>query len=156
MTAVEWIGKNRNYYLPNGGQVFEYVINESFDVFVTRMSKLTEYGNHLTLVAICEKLGIVAHVLENGKVSTIRPISMDYAPEDSCQTFILLKYYPSYQHYDVILPIFWEDDSLNSTSDPLHPHCVNDEGILVYPGQPCHEPFLLTHFFMLTQMRMMT
>jgi len=98
MEAINWLLKNRNWKLPNGATISDFAHDQSWDQFCSELSRPGIWGNHLTLVAVCEHYGtpitVISSIEGESYLIHIEPTST----KSNSNKRILLSHYAEY-HY---------------------------------------------------------
>jgi len=64
-TIVEWLKKNKDFQLPNGATLNQFVNNNNWDDYCAEMAKLGNWGDHLTLLAAAEIYGMKISIISS-------------------------------------------------------------------------------------------
>jgi len=98
MEAINWLLKNRNWKLPNGARISDFAHDQSWDEFCSELSRTGIWGNHLTLVAVCEHYGtpitVISSIEGGSYMINIEPT----VAKSKTNNRILLSHYAEY-HY---------------------------------------------------------
>jgi len=63
--AINWLLNNRNWKLSNGACISDFAHDQCWDEFCNELARNGIWGNHLTLVAVCEHYGIPIKVISS-------------------------------------------------------------------------------------------
>jgi len=101
--VVEWLRENGDFRLNEEDPdttLFHYLDGDaSWDSYVDRMSQVTQYGDHLTLIAIAECFSCCISVV----TSDVDGVNYHTRPRDTTPIdTIYLAHYPLAQHYNLL------------------------------------------------------
>ncbi|KAF2074072.1 hypothetical protein CYY_004601 [Polysphondylium violaceum] len=69
-TIVDWLRKNKDFQLPNGATLNQFVMSNNWDDYCDEMAKLGNWGDHLTLLAAAEIYGMKISIISSVESSS--------------------------------------------------------------------------------------
>ncbi|EGC28914.1 hypothetical protein DICPUDRAFT_85026 [Dictyostelium purpureum] len=99
---VDWLRKNKGFYLPNGETLSDFVTTNSWEEYCDSMSKNGTWGDHLTLVAAAEIYKINISIVSS--VESQSSSFIEITPSIKCENGILLSHFAEF-HYGSLCPL---------------------------------------------------
>ena len=87
--AVEWLSKNRDWDVGNGCPLYLFVATGDFDEYLAEMSRSGKWGDHLTLIALSELLGVKITIISSVEGDSFITEIVPKSANEKTQTLLL-------------------------------------------------------------------
>ncbi|EAL65031.2 OTU domain containin protein [Dictyostelium discoideum AX4] len=102
-TIVDWLRKNKDFQLPNGATICQFVNTNNWDDYCNDMSKNGNWGDHLTLLAAAEHFGSKISIISS--VESQSNFFIEIIPSKILNDKVLLLSHYAEFHYGSLCPL---------------------------------------------------